>query len=170
MVIRHAEKPKGQTDGVDENGHRDKESLTVAGWVRAGALIGAFGADGNAPHRGLAVPQRIVAASGESSSRRPLDTVVPLGRRMGIEPITRFGKDDVVAAADYVRAQPGVTLMSWEHKRIADLVNAFGTVHPAPDPWPDNRFDIVMVIRSEGRSWSLDYVAQMLLAGDRPIT
>jgi len=49
MIIRHAEKPEHHGPrGVDENGNEDKESLTVRGWQRAGALVQFFGPSGNA--------------------------------------------------------------------------------------------------------------------------
>ena len=42
MVIRHAEKPmhpSGSPHGVNPDGREDPHSLTVTGWIRAGALI-----------------------------------------------------------------------------------------------------------------------------------
>src|ERR1700743_2749207 len=46
MFIRHAEKPPGVPPydgaGVDAKGKKDKESLTVRGWQRAGALAKFF--------------------------------------------------------------------------------------------------------------------------------
>ena len=38
MIIRHAEKPTGQQDGVDESGTSSPHHLIVRGWQRAGAL------------------------------------------------------------------------------------------------------------------------------------
>ena len=45
MLIRHAEKPlhpSGSPHGVDQEGQQDPHSLTVTGWIRAGALIELF--------------------------------------------------------------------------------------------------------------------------------
>ena len=38
MVIRHAEKPDGEHEGVTSHGETDKRSLIVRGWQRAGGL------------------------------------------------------------------------------------------------------------------------------------
>jgi hypothetical protein len=42
MFIRHAEKPGDGENGVTPDNIFDKESLTLRGWQRAGALIGLF--------------------------------------------------------------------------------------------------------------------------------
>jgi len=39
MIIRHAEKPVGQINGIDESGNQDSNSLIPQGWQRPGALI-----------------------------------------------------------------------------------------------------------------------------------
>src|SRR6266404_7365739 len=79
MLIRHAEKPDGVSGapGVNADGIEDKESLTVRGWQRAGAMVRFF-----CPVSGARelVP-RTVFASGigpESKSLRPAETVAPL--------------------------------------------------------------------------------------------
>ena len=169
LIIRHAEKPTGSVDGVLPDGHHDPESLTVTGWTRAGGLIGLFGADGQAPRHGLARPDRVMASLGGSASKRPLQTITPLAERLGMEPITRFTKEETAAAAAYAAAQPGVTLLCWQHEEIPGLVDSLGAVLPTPPPWPDDRFDVVWVVRPHGQGWSLELVAQMLLAGDRPV-
>src|SRR6187551_3128683 len=50
MLTRHAEKPlhpAGSPYGVNPQGQQDPHSLTVNGWIRAGALVALF-----APSRG----------------------------------------------------------------------------------------------------------------------
>ncbi len=44
MLIRHAERPNADKSlrGVGFDGRKDKESLTVRGWQRAGALARFF--------------------------------------------------------------------------------------------------------------------------------
>lgn len=43
LLIRHAEKPDGQNQGVTEQGGNDPDSLIPRGWQRAGALASFFG-------------------------------------------------------------------------------------------------------------------------------
>jgi hypothetical protein len=42
MIIRHAEKPDGQTAGISMAGGQSPEELTVQGWQRSGALVRFF--------------------------------------------------------------------------------------------------------------------------------
>ncbi len=78
MLIRHAEKPLHPSDsphGVDPDGREDPHSLTVTGWIRAGALVELF-----APSRGdslaeLASPDIVMLdvappTGGQGSPRR----------------------------------------------------------------------------------------------------
>ncbi|GAB26501.1 hypothetical protein GOPIP_104_00420 [Gordonia polyisoprenivorans NBRC 16320 = JCM 10675] len=170
MIVRHAEKPAADTHGVTESGARDSASLTVTGWTRAGGLVALFGADGQPPREGLVTPDRIVAsAGGGGASRRPLQTITPLAARLGVEPVTRFTQDDLSGAAAFVRGQTGVTLISWEHHRIRGLIQEFGKVTPSPRDWPDDRFDMVWLLRPSETGWALDEMAQLLLHGDRTV-
>ena len=63
MIIRHAEKPP-PTFGVNADGVQDKESLTVRGWQRAGALAPFFAPPPGAPlpNPALATPRYVYAA------------------------------------------------------------------------------------------------------------
>jgi hypothetical protein len=54
----------------------------------------------------------------------------------------------------------------WEHKAIAAIVELLtdgGVTAPA---WPDDRFDMVLVIERRDGDWRLEQVPQLLLAGD----
>jgi hypothetical protein len=42
MIVRHAEKPVEQINGIDEFGNTDSTSLIPQGWQRAGALVPLF--------------------------------------------------------------------------------------------------------------------------------
>jgi hypothetical protein len=91
IIIRHAQKPTSHPKhlGVREDGTSDPESLTVRGWLHAGALAAVFGGPGAHPVEAhLERPNFIFAAgSGKkqviindksvtvgSHSRRPLET------------------------------------------------------------------------------------------------
>jgi len=100
MVIRHAEKPDHERQGVTIHGTPDKDSLIARGWQRASALVVLFHpTDGPLQNSNLAVPTVIYASSPEkdskandtdkkegSKSKRPLQTIKPLADRIGIQP------------------------------------------------------------------------------------
>ena len=172
-IIRHAEKQLG--DGppraVAVDGSPDPESLTVAGWQRAGALISLF-----MPRPGasalLPTPTGLFASEigPHSHSRRPIETLVPLSARLGLalnEPFLQDELDQLVAA---LKGSGGHVLVAWEHKRIPLIANQLvGTSTGVPQIWPDDRFDLVWVFepRPDAPAYRLRQVPQLLLAGDR---
>jgi hypothetical protein len=172
MIIRHAEKPDGDAQGVTSHGVVHDGELTVRGWQRAGALAALFApTDGHFADHRLATPATIFAAAvdPESGSRRPRNTVVPLAEKLGIPIRDEFGKNDTRAAADAALASPGVVLMSWEHKVLHELGNRIiGHRTSSPQGWPDDRFDIILVFeRGASGAWRCSQVPQLLLHGDR---
>lgn len=169
MLIRHAEEPdKGAGIlGVDESGHPDAEALSVRGWQRAGALAGLFAACAGhgAAYRPLAPPMAVFAATDAGKSRRPLCTVQPLARRLGLEVDTRFGSEDALAPVlAAVLACRGPVLVCWRHQAMGDVAQAL-CGGPARR-WDPARFDLVWVFERQGGAWQLTELPQRLLAGD----
>src|SRR5271155_5881231 len=64
MIIRHVEKPQGQTAGVTIDGEQDEEELTVRGWQRAGALVRFFAPVAGASNGSLLTVPKFIFASG----------------------------------------------------------------------------------------------------------
>jgi hypothetical protein len=65
LVVRHAEKPgdAGTISGVDIDGNRNRDELTVRGWQRAGALVRFFAPiDGHFRDQRIETPGRIFAS------------------------------------------------------------------------------------------------------------
>src|SRR5689334_25395283 len=87
MLIRHAEKPlhaSGSPHGVNPEGQQDPHSLTVTGWIRAGALIELFAPSHGEPRAELRRPDTIYgSAHAGSQSKRSVQTVSPLAARLG---------------------------------------------------------------------------------------
>lgn len=174
MIIRHAEKP-GINDstphGMDLDGNRDDDhSLSPGGWVRAGALTQLFGSQHNPPPPGLARPAELYASQGDTKSLRPMQTLIPLAARLGTFVNTRFSRDDVRPLAAELKAKGGVSLVAWESDALPTIPGALGgPINPPPPAiWPNDRFDMVWVLTSEGDGWRFAQVPQLLLAGDRP--
>lgn len=169
MIIRHAEKPDVVNQGVTESGADSKHDLSVRGWQRAGALTCFF------THARVSQPQFLFASAARdgvtegSRSKRSLETLLPLSRRLQIDINVAFtkGQEQQVAAA--AQACPGVVLIAWQHEAINDIVRALpGSHHELPSNWPAERFDIVYVLDFDagGGAYRFSQVPQQLLDGD----
>lgn len=172
QFIRHAEKPHEppceDDDGVKKSSETDKESLTVRGWQRAGALAHFFSSQ-------LPVRPNVILASGigdESKSHRPKQTVMPLADLLKMDINTNHMKNDLKPLIKDVMSQSGIVLVAWEHQLIPSLVALVPNPPTVPHKWPDDRFDIVWVLDADGAGWKFSQIPQLLLAGDssKPIT
>src|SRR5689334_23972799 len=97
MVIRHGEKPMRTPPpyGVTAEGKREKESLTIRGWQRAGALAAFFApANGSFSDPALAQPQFLYASKPirTNGSLRSLETITPLAEKLAIRINTNYSK------------------------------------------------------------------------------
>ena len=179
MIIRHAEKPNGQHDGVDESGASSAHHLIVRGWQRAGALACLFApAYGSVQNTLLAKPAFMFASApsedpelGNSRSRRSEDTLKPLAELIGVEINLMFSKGQETALAKAAQACSGPVLIAWQHENINLIVNAILGSKAAPETWPKERFDVVFVLtlNSSQGTYSFAQVPQCLLAGDSTV-
>jgi hypothetical protein len=172
MLIRHGEKPEKDRDalGVGDRGRHNGDDLLVRGWQRAGALARFFAPLGDKfTHASLARPDRIYAAgTGEGRhSKRSRETVEPLADLLRLPIIARFlpGEESALAAA--VLEDEGAVLVAWEHKAIAAIIAAVASGSVTAPVWPQDRYDLVLVLERRKTDWRLTQVPQMLLAGDR---
>jgi hypothetical protein len=178
LVIRHAEKPDhgGSGPGLTADGDKDKRSLVIRGWQRAGAWAALFGA-GHADAITYPAPARIYAADpadGEDGepSQRPFETIVPLAARLGLTPITKWGYGDEGQVAADLSDFAGVSMVCWEHKAIiTSLLPALlagQQVADLPPKWDGERFDVVLRLDrpNPGAAWSFRQLFPRLLAGD----
>jgi len=175
MFIRHGEKPErsGVAVGIDQNGNEDKESLTVRGWQRAGALIQFFSqANAVASLRSIARPKHLFAAfadlQGTDDSKRPYETIEPLSAFLTIPIDKSSTKDEIKKLVAKVTAIDDVVLVSWEHRKIPHIGRILVAGSQAIPDWPDERFDMVWVFDRVNASWQFCQVRQLLLHGDRP--
>lgn len=171
MIIRHGEKPEDDALGVDANGAPDEASMTDQGWARAHGLADLLDPTHGDPRPGLARPVTIYAAGAtdEGRGQRTRETVLPLAERLGVPVNTRYGKGDEEDLVEHVVAEPGPTLISWQHGEIPDIVEAFGTVTPQPpSEWPDDRFDVVWVLTRTADGWQFSQQPELVLPQDQP--
>jgi broad specificity phosphatase PhoE len=170
MVIRHGEKPDGVNPGIDGNGQPDDSSLTATGWDRARRLVDLFAPVSGPPRPGLSRPTAIFAARANSDGdgTRTRETVQPLAAKLGIATDTSFGKGDEAALVAHVMAQPGPTLISWQHGEIPAIAAAFPSVTPTPpSAWPADRFDVVWTFTRTADGWHFAQVPELALPQDQ---
>jgi broad specificity phosphatase PhoE len=174
MLIRHAEKPLGSSRpyGVTSDGEREKESLTVRGWQRAGALAHLFApAEGGFPDQPLARPQFLFASKPkrQNGSRRPVETITPLAEKLAIRINSNHTRSETGEMLEDAHACGGVVLISWQHEYLPEIANRIlGDETTAPQDWPDDRYDVVWVLDRDPASgrYGFSQVPQLLLMGD----
>jgi hypothetical protein len=171
LIIRHAEKPDGAFPGpgLTDQGDKDKESLVIRGWQRAGAWAALFGAGlGGSDYPAPGIVYAATPASGQS--QRPFETALPLSARLGPAPDVGFGKGQEAALMAEVLQQSGVVLISWEHKAvIADILPKIPVASGRPPAdWPEDRFDVVLRFDrpAGGTAFAFRELFPKLLSGD----
>ena len=174
MLIRHAEKPLSTSPpyGVTAEGEREKESLTVRGWQRAGALAHLFApADGRFQDQSLARPQFLYASKPkrQNGSRRSAETITPLAEKLATRINSNFTKSEREEMLAEALACDGVGLICWQHEYLPEIANhILGDETSAPQEWPGDRYDVVWVFDRDpaSRSYGFRQVPQLLLMGD----
>jgi hypothetical protein len=130
ILIRHAEKPlhpSGSPHGVDPEGREDPHSLTVTGWIRAGALVELFAPSRGEPPADLRRPDTIYgSAHAGGHSKRSVQTVTPLAARLGLEVIKRYAAGDEAHLTREISRRPGTTLVAWHHEAIHKIAEHLG--------------------------------------------
>lgn len=163
MVIRHAERPMRGVSGVDPKGSPDKHSLVPRGWQRAGALAVYF----TDPPKPLMRPDHIFAASDAraSDSKRPLLTVTPLAKKLGLAINSNFAKGQESDMVRAVISRKGSVVIAWQHEaipKIAALIAGRGS-YPK---WSASCYDMVWLFTRHHNRYRFSIVPQRVLGGD----
>ena len=174
MLIRHAEKPAKDSApfGVTAEGERNKESLEVRGWQRAGALANLLAPNnGHFQHASLAKPQFLFASKPlrRKGSRRPLETVTPLAQKLELRVNSGFQRSDIKSMIAEVFSCKGVVLICWQREYIPDIASyILGDKKTAPSDWPEDCFDMIWVfdLVPSSSKYTFKQVPQKLLGGD----
>lgn len=174
MLIRHAEKPLGSSGpcGVSPEGERDKESLSVRGWQRAGALAHLFAPAGGRPQEPLLARPHFLFASKpkrQNGSRRPIQTITPLAEKLATRINCNYTRAETAEMLAEALACDGVVLISWQQEYLPEIANRIlGDETTAPQDWPEDRYDMVWVLDLDPESGRYDFkqVPQLLLMGD----
>ena len=174
MLIRHAEKPAKDSApyGVTAEGERNKESLEVRGWQRAGGLVNLFApANGHIQHASLAKPQFLFASKPlrRKGSRRPLETITPLAQKLALRINSNFPRFDIGSMLEEVFLCKGVVLICWQREYIPGIASyILENNNVAPQNWPEDCFDMIWVfdLLHSSSKYSFKQVPQKLLGGD----
>jgi hypothetical protein len=113
ILFRHGEKDKSSGDDLSERGR-----------ARAQALASHFAYLSDSASEGLLTMYAFV----DHPSRRPLQTLEPTADSLLVTIDTSFGRDDVSALADALRALPpsATALVCWEHAVLSEIASALG--------------------------------------------
>jgi hypothetical protein len=158
IIIRHAEKPSTGNE------------LNAQGWRRANALVGFFEKNPAVTRYGTPVAIYAMDPGDEDGSERPIQTVTPLAKDLGLAIQHPFPKNDLDKLVKAVLENPDynqhMVLICWEHHVIPDLVETFGW-EDAPKKWPGSVFDQAWVLDfSQDQVVSFQDVPENVLPGD----
>ena len=140
LVTRHAEKPD---DPINPH-------LSDAGYVRAERLAvyvpTTFGS-----------PEFLFATALSPHSARPVETLTPLSKQIGVAIDSTFADQDYGALAQAVLSQPQFTgkliLVCWHHGNIPSLMRALRAKSDEfPDPWAPQVFNLILQLDYAGSS------------------
>jgi hypothetical protein len=174
LVIRHAEKPEPGVDfGVDRHGRPSDHGLIPRGWSRAGAL-GVRLSHAGGPGDPLVKPARVFAAipTHDNHSHRCVDTARPIADRLDCHVNESFARGDEGALVKEITSGEGAALVVWDHGHIPALLRSFPltNVDEVPEVWPEDRFDLVALLRPTDTGYELSWQPQDVLAGDSPVS
>ena len=134
MFVRHGEKPGEGTKphGVNHHGEHDGHSLSVLGWIRAGALAGLFAHAPSRAHPHIVRPGRIIATrpTEEAKSKREIHTAAPTAQRLKLEIEDAHTHGHEADLATEVLARPDSVLVVWHHGTMAKIVRHFPVAQP----------------------------------------
>ncbi len=136
--------------------------LNPLGFARAASLPRLFPAP-------FDTPNFIFAAHAGKHSNRPVETVMPLAKSLGLKIDSRFGEREERALARKLLSTPAyaekIVLVCWHHEGIPSMAKALG-VADAPPKWPDKQFDRIWKIRFDAGAPGLADLPQHLMPGD----
>jgi broad specificity phosphatase PhoE len=117
LIIRHGE--KSGDPGVDNTG--DGPSLSTRGYERAGALAPYVPAQ-------FGRPDFLFATRASANSNRPVETITPLSKAIGVSIDDKHADKDYGKVASDILGNPKyagkLVLICWHHGKIPDLAGA----------------------------------------------
>jgi hypothetical protein len=159
IIIRHAEKEK-KGNGLAPEGRR-----------RADAYVGYF--------RNFTVDARplklvaLFATKQSKKSNRPVDTITPLSRALGLPIHAQFTDDEAPNLAAQIESSPYEgkdILICWHHGKIHELIKALGAKPSELIPggkWPEDIYNWAVELRyDKDGNLSAKILDENLMPGD----
>lgn len=157
MIIRHAEKPRQGTH------------LNLKGQERAASLAPFFIGNEKLNHKGAPVAIYARAATSENPSLRPIETVAPLAKSLGISILSGYGGRDLVPMTREILSNPDydnkLVLICWDHHGIPAIARLLGG-NQAPEKWYKSVFDRIWILTFKGHEVEFEDMPERLLFGD----
>jgi hypothetical protein len=124
--------------------------LSDAGYVRAERLAGYIPAT-------FGRPEFLFATALSTHSARPVETLTPLSKQIGVAIDSTFADQDYGALAEEVLSQPQFTgkliVICWHHGNIPSLMRALRAKSDGfPDPWDPQVFNLILQLDYAGSS------------------
>jgi hypothetical protein len=192
FIIRHGEKPGQAVRGSDpcdppgphgvnycgnQSNQTDANCLTPRGWSRAGALVSFFAPQDGHSRSGIATPQQLICPgypNGQTpdlpttKQHRTYQTICQLSDELKVNiDYTDYEEgDETNLGKTLAKVTTGITLVSWEHTAIHRIAKAIPSHADIPEPWPNDRFDVVWSFAYNGSDYDFTQIPQMLLPGD----
>jgi hypothetical protein len=139
IVIRHAEKPRDET-----NPH-----LSPAGQSRAQQLVPFITTDGSGSRFGTPAALFAPRPTRDGQGQRSLETLTPLATALKLDVQTPYRPAEYAVFARWILRNPAYSgktvVIAWTHDEIPDLVAELG-VKPKPQRWKSKVYDLVYVI------------------------
>ncbi len=159
FIMRHGEKP---TAG---------DNLDAQGYQRATGLPAFFASTTQLKQFGPPVAIYAMAPSNTDSSNRPVETVAPLAKALGIQINSSFTKLQIVPLVTQIMNSPAYNnksvLICWEHTMIPQIAKDFGATM-APQAWDGNVFNQIWVLSLAGnRVINFNSLLETILPSDR---
>lgn len=162
IIIRHGEKLGHPAIDAEDDG----PDLSPKGHVRASALAKYIPFTfGN--------PDFLFATAASKHSNRPVETIKPISKELGIEINEKYSDGEYQNVADEILGNPiysgKLILICWHHGMIPKLISALGGIPPV-DPWADFVFDRVWQVdipqSNSGTKLCVNDIPQKVLFGD----
>jgi broad specificity phosphatase PhoE len=152
LVIRHGEK----------SGKKNDIHLNARGYERANALHGLF------PNR-FPAPEFLFATKASDNSNRPVETITPLSKALGLPIQSQFANNQFTELAHELLNNPvyagKIVLVCWHHGKIPGFTVNLGVRDTLPE-WTEDLYDRVWRIEYKDGSVLFANLPQQLLPGD----